>query len=59
MKHVTLYSDCRFNYTTRQGSYFAALEYNGKLKRICGEVQGEQETGNRAIIYDLRTGLFA
>jgi hypothetical protein len=48
MKHVILYSACRFNYTTRQDSYFVALEYSGKLKRICGKVQGEQETGNMA-----------
>jgi hypothetical protein len=48
MKQVTLYSGCRFNYSTRQGSYFAALEYNGKLKRISGSIEGENETGNRA-----------
>ncbi len=53
MKHVTIYSDCRFNYTTREGSYFAALEYNGKIKRISGEIAGENETGNRAILYGL------
>jgi hypothetical protein len=53
MKQVTLYSDCSFNYTTRQGNYFAALEYNGKLKRISGAIEGESETGNRAIIYGL------
>lgn len=53
MKHVTLYSDCSFNYSTRQGNYFAALEYNGKLKRISGAIEGEHETGNRAIIYGL------
>jgi hypothetical protein len=53
MKHVTLYADCRFNYTTREGSYFAALEYNGKIKRICGAIAGENETSNRVIIYGL------
>jgi ribonuclease HI len=53
MKHVTIYSDCRFNYTTREGGYFAALEYNGKIKRISGAIVGENETGNRAIIYGL------
>jgi hypothetical protein len=53
MKQVTLYSGCRFNYSTRQGSYFTALEYNGKLKRISGAIEGEHETGNRAIIYGL------
>ncbi len=53
MKHVTIYSDCRFNYTTRQGNYFVALEYNGKIKRISGAIVGENETGNRAIIYGL------
>jgi len=53
MKHVTIYSDCRFNYTTREGSYFAALEYNGNIKRISGAIVGENETGNRAIIYGL------
>jgi hypothetical protein len=53
MKHVTIYSDCRFNYSTREGSYFAALEYNGNIKRISGAIAGENETGNRAIIYGL------
>jgi hypothetical protein len=53
MKQVTLYSGCSFNYSTRQGNYFAALEYNGKLKRIFGTIEGEHETGNRVIIYGL------
>ena len=53
MKHVTIYSDCRFNYTTREGGYFAALEYNGNIKRIAGGIAGRKETGNRAILYGL------
>ncbi len=53
MKHVTIYSDCRFNYTTREGGYFAALEYNGNVKRISGGIAGRKETGNRAILYGL------
>lgn len=53
MKQVTLYASCSFNYTTRQGRYFVALEYNGKIKRISGEIVGEHETGNRVIIYGL------
>lgn len=53
MKQVTIYSDCRFNYSTREGSYFAALEYNGKIKRISGAITGERETGGRAIVYGL------
>lgn len=53
MKHVTIYSDCRFNYTTREGSYFAALEYNGKIKQISGTIAGERESDGRGIIYGL------
>jgi hypothetical protein len=53
MKHVTIYSDCRFNYTTRDGWYFAALEYNGNIKLISGGIAGRKETGNRGILYGL------
>jgi hypothetical protein len=53
MKYVTIYSDCRFNYTTRKGKYFTALEYSGNIKRISGTIAGEHETGGRAIVYGL------
>lgn len=53
MKQVTIYSDCRFNYTTRDGWYFAALEYNGNIKLISGGIAGRNETGNRGILYGL------
>jgi hypothetical protein len=53
MKQVTIYAGCRFDFKTRSGRYFAALEYQGKIKRISAEIKGETETSNRIIIYGL------
>ena len=53
MKQVTIYSGCRFDFKTRTGRYFAALEYQGKIKKISAEIQGEKETPNRVIIQGL------
>ena len=53
MKQVTIYAGCRFNYQTRIGRYFVALEYQGTIKRISAQIQGELETPNRIVIYGL------
>jgi hypothetical protein len=53
MKQVTIYAGCRFDYKTHSGRYFAALEYQSKIKKLSAEIQGEKETPNRVVIHGL------